>query len=322
MGFNIVRYEHADGGAWGVVKGEAVMPFAPGVEHLGVLFDEGHIDTARGIARDDSPGTVALAEINLRSPVTRPVRLLAMGVNYRDHRAEAGGNPEDERLLFFRKDDSSINSANGDIVCPAGEPLLDYEVEMGLVLKRPITGPTTITRGNLGTYVGGVVLVNDVSGRLTMVAAPWGQWYRGKSGRTMCPMGPYVHIFDDGEAEKVHNMEIRLWVNGDLRQDAHTRDLITPPEAALTEASQFVDLAAGDVLLTGTPGGVAVQAPPKIVLTLSDLIPSKLRMKLLVDGQLKSGKFLQEGDVVRCTLRSDDGTIDCGEQRSTIVGAR
>ncbi|MEM7799924.1 MAG: fumarylacetoacetate hydrolase family protein [Chloroflexota bacterium] len=247
---------------------------------------------------------------------------MALGVHYHDHREEAGSDKHAEETLFFRKDDSSINTPTGDIVRPGREPLLDYEVEMGLVIKKAITAPLEMTQNNIGDYVAGMVLVNDMSARVTMIGAPFSQWYRGKSGRTMCPVGPYIYIFEEGEAAKMHAMQIKLWVNDELRQDAHTRDLIAKPETAFTKASRFVDLAPGDLLLTGTPGGVAIKAPSDLVMFISQFIPAKRRIKMLIDGQLKSGKFLNDGDVVRCTLRSADGAIDCGEQRNRVVAPR
>ena len=115
-------------------------------------------------------------------------------------------------------------------------------------------------------------------------------------------------------------MEIKLWVNEDLRQDAHTKDMITSPEKALTIASEAIDLDIGDVFLTGTPGGVAAKAPPKTAEHSAppDFSNPKVR-EMMVKGQLKSGRFLKDGDIVRCSLKSVDGSIDCGEQRSRIV---
>ena len=319
MGFNILRYEHKGTAAWGVQKDDHVIPFAQDVAELKTILVEEHLAAATQLAENEGPGSISMSDINILSPVTRPTRLLALGVNYHDHREEAGSDQHAEETLFFRKDDSAINTPTGDIVRPGTEPLLDYEVEMGLVIKKGITAPIEITPNNIGEYVAGMVLVNDMSARVTMIGAPFSQWYKGKSGRTMCPIGPYIHIFGEGEAAQMHEMEIKLWVNDELRQDAHTRDLIAKPEAALTEASGFVDLAPGDVLLTGTPGGVAIKAPSDLVMFISQFVPAKRRIKMLIDGQLKSGKFLNDGDVVRCTLQSADGSIDCGEQRNQVV---
>ena len=131
-------------------------------------------------------------------------------------------------------------------------------------------------------------------------------------GNTIQPFADEIH--------KIHDLEIKLWVNDELRQDAHTSQLITKPEQALTEVSQFVDLEVGDVVLTGTPGGVAIQAPnPKVVNLMRLLFSPKKLGAMMVKGQLKSGKFLKSGDSVRCSLKSSDGSVDCGEQKVTVI---
>jgi len=319
MGYNILRFEYKDTTQWGVLKEDKVIPFGEGATQLKDILND-HLKEASTIAKSAQAGTVALSDITIISPVTRPTRLLCLGVNYAEHREETKADKHQKETLFFRKDESSITTPYADIPWPAKEPLFDYEVEMGLIIKKDLTQPMTITAQNIGEYVGGVVLANDLSPRTTMVFAPFGQWYKGKSWRSMCPLGPYIHIFEKEEVSKIHDIEVKLWVNGELRQDAHTSQLITPPEQALTEAAEFVDLEVGDVLLTGTPGGVAINAPnPKVVHMMRLLLPPKKMGEMMVKSQLKSGQFLKEGDVVRCTLKSSDGSLDCGEQRVTIV---
>ena len=210
-------------------------------------------------------------------------------------------------------------SATDDILWPEGCRLLDYEVEMGMVMKKAITKKMEITPDNIGNYVAGVVIANDMSPRDFQMFAPMGQWYVGKGWRYMCPIGPYIYIFEEGEAAKLHDITIKLWVNDDLRQDAHTSDLITKPELALTRASKFVDLEPGDVILTGTPGGVAIQIPSKEALKKAQALSPGERAKRFIEGQLSGGRYLKNGDIIRCTLQSSDGSIDCGEQVNRIV---
>jgi len=319
MGYNILRFKHKGQIQWGVLKGDKVTPFGEGITQLKDIVSD-QLEQASLLAVNDEEGKIALSDIEIISPVTRPTRLLCLGVNYVEHREETKASKHQKETLFFRKDESSITSPYANIPWPSKEPLFDYEVEMGLIIKKDITQPMTITAQNIGEYVGGVVLANDLSPRATMVFAPFGQWYKGKSWRSMCPLGPYIHIFEEGEVSNIHNIEVKLWVNDELRQDAHTSQLITKPEQALTEASQFVDLEVGDVVLTGTPGGVAVNAPnPKMASLMRLILPPKKLGEMMVNSQLKSGKFLKDGDVVRCTLKSSDGNLDCGEQRVRIV---
>lgn len=319
MGYNILRFKHKELIKWAVLKGETIEPFAEGVGQLKEVLAN-HLEEAAAIAKNRALGKIRLDEVEIISPVTRPTRLLCLGVNYADHRAEAKGDQHEKQTLFFRKDESAITGPFADIPWPGKEPLFDYEVEMGMIIQKPIMEPTTITSENIGDYVAGVVLANDLSPRAAMVFAPFGQWYKGKSMRNMCPLGPYIHIFEEGEAAKLHDMEIKLWVNDELRQNAHTSQMMTPPERALTEASEFVDLEPGDVVLTGTPGGVAIKAPSKTAQNIARLLlPDKKLAKMMIKGQLKSGKFLKVGDVIRCNLQSRDGNIDCGTQSVEIV---
>ena len=319
MGYNILRFKHNGKIQWGVLKSDTIAPFASGAEQLKEVIAN-HLEEAAAISKNRALGTIALNTVELLSPVTRPTRLLCLGVNYADHRAEAKGNQHEKQTLFFRKDESAITAPFATIPWPNNDPLLDYEVEMGMIIKKPIRKPSTINAQNIEEYIAGVILANDLSPRATMIFAPFGQWYKGKSWRNMCPLGPYIHIFEKVEVGKLHDLEIKLWVNEELRQDAHTSQMITKPEQALTEASAFVDLEVGDVVLTGTPGGVAIKAPSKFAQNIARLlIPEKKLAKMMIKGQLKSGKFLKEGDVIRCSLKSSDGSIDAGEQSVTIA---
>lgn len=319
MGYNILRFQHEGVNRWGVLKGKTIQPFADNVDQLKEVLGN-HLDEAASLARNKALGTIGVSDVKILSPVTRPTRLLCLGVNYAEHREEAKASKHQTDTLFFRKDESSITAPFGNIPWPAKEPLFDYEVEMGMIIKKDITEPTAINAKNIGDYVGGIILANDLSPRTTMVFAPFGQWYKGKSWRNMCPLGPYIHILEKDEIQKIHDLEIKLWVNDELRQDAHTSQLISKPEQALTKASQFLDLEVGDVVLTGTPGGVAIKAPnPKLVHLMRLLFSPKKLGAMMIKGQLKSGKFLKNGDQVRCSLKSSDGSIDCGEQNVTVV---
>jgi len=320
MGYNILRFKHNQTTHWGVLKGDKITPFGIGVGQLSEILTN-HLGEASAKAKNADSGTFDLSSVQIISPVTRPTRLLCLGLNYYEHRDEAQAHRTKTAPLFFRKDESAIIGASDDIQWPKGCHLLDYEVEMGLIMKKEITGPIKVTTENIGEYVGGMILANDMSPRDLMFFTPFSQWYMGKSWRCMCPLGPYIYIFEEGEAAKMHEMEIKLWVNDDLRQDAHTKDMITKPEKALTLASESIDLAIGDVVLTGTPGGVAIQAPSKTKQNIGRILFSEKKLAtMMVKSQLKSGRFLKGGDVVRCSLKSADGQIDCGEQRSTIIG--
>ena len=130
-----------------------------------------HLATAGAIAKNSDLGSVKLGEVRILNPVTRPTRLLALGVNYASHREEVsvGDLPE---TLFFRKDESSMISATDDIIWPEGCRLLDYEVEMGIVMKKAITKKMEITPDNIERYVAGVVIANDMSPSCLLYTSP------------------------------------------------------------------------------------------------------------------------------------------------------
>jgi 2-keto-4-pentenoate hydratase/2-oxohepta-3-ene-1,7-dioic acid hydratase in catechol pathway len=257
-------------------------------------------------------------EYRLLSPLTKPSKLLCQGLNYRDHRDESGMTQdaaEKENITFFMKDNSSLCGPNDDIIRPTECRLLDYEIELGLVLGKAITGPLELTEEQLEDYVAGMLICNDVSARDIMFGASFLQWYMGKSFRTFCPAGPILYIFEPGEINKIFDLNLNLWLNGELRQSTHTSLLIHSPWEALAALSEIVDMDVGDCLLTGTPGGVIAQATPNMAKTLSSqLFHDAVRKESLVAAELARASYLKQGDELRLEIRSPDGSVDLGMQ--------
>ncbi|MDT7713645.1 MAG: hypothetical protein QOG46_2498, partial [Pseudonocardiales bacterium] len=202
------------------------------------------------------------------------------------------------------------------IVRPAHVRLLDYEVELGIVLRRPITGPVTVAEGNLADYVGAFVLADDVSAR--DVQLPQGQWYKGKSYPTFCPVGPYLCIPEPDEVTRWRELRLTLSVNGEVRQDSLAGDMVFGPAATLTEWSGLERLDVGDLLLTGTPGGVALQPPPAAVQRVMGLLPDRRRWDLFVRSQSRSRAYLEPGDRIAAWIRTADGALDLGTQHNLV----
>jgi 2-keto-4-pentenoate hydratase/2-oxohepta-3-ene-1,7-dioic acid hydratase in catechol pathway len=194
--------------------------------------------------------------------------------------------------------------------------LLDYEVELGIVIGQPITEPITVTDDNLADYVGAFVVANDVSAR--DVQLPQGQWYKGKSYRTFCPVGPYLCVPDADEVARWKDLRLTLSVNGQKRQDAFAGDMVFRPADTMTEFSQLETFDVGDVILTGTPGGVALQPPKAIAQKIAGLLPEDKKWQLFVKNQAKNSAYLKPGDQVITTIRTDDGALDLGTQHNTI----
>ncbi len=318
MAIRIVRYRLADRNAWGVVEGaDRLLPLHIDASSLaGVLAHGG--EELGAMARAARP--LPLADVELLSPVTEPCRVVCQGQNYVGHAREAGTREQARTFnQFFTKASSSLTGPRGPVVRPPGVRLLDYEVELGLVVGRSITAPVEITPANLHEYVGGFVLTNDISARDVQI--PQGQWFKGKSYRTFCPVGPWVFVPEPGDTERIDELELRLWVNKELRQEGRAADMIYKPAETLTELSKLMDLAPGDLIMTGTPAGVALQAPGALAMRIAGLLDEATRMNIFVKRQLKRSQYLHDGDKVRAEIRTPDGKIDLGTQEFPIVSA-
>jgi 2-keto-4-pentenoate hydratase/2-oxohepta-3-ene-1,7-dioic acid hydratase in catechol pathway len=281
----------------------------------GVLAAPERVEAARA-----SNETVDPATLHLVSPVTAPCRVVAQMTNYASHVKDAGFKPEATPLTFFRKTSGSISGPLDDIVKPGHVRCLDYEVEIGLVIGRELPVGTEVTEDNWTTFVAGVVMTNDVSAR--DIQLPKTQFFESKSYPTFTPVGPALVLLDDDELKRFGDLRLRLWVNGDLRQDAVVEaDMIYSPLQALQALSRFQRLEPGDLLLTGTPEGTALSAPPKPVEIIAGLLPPGLKWKLFFQRQAQNPKYLKAGDVVELTIGTDDGVIDLGRQRTVVRSA-
>lgn len=277
-----------------------------------VLADRAAIDAAA-----TNTDTVAVATLELLSPVTAPCRVVAQMTNFASHVIDTGGNPKSVPLTFFRKASGSITGPNADIVKPAHVRLLDYEVEIGMVIGRDVPVTTAITPDNIADYVCGIVVTNDVSARDVQLTKT--QFYEAKSYPGFTPVGPALVLLDADEMSRFDELRLRLKVNGELRQDSTVgTDMIYRPVQALTALTRFQALSAGDLILTGTPVGTALSAPPKAVQKVVGLLPDDLKWKLFFNGQAKNPRYLHDGDVVEATVGTDDGKIELGTQRSRI----
>ncbi|AKK26899.1 fumarylacetoacetate hydrolase family protein [Mycobacterium sp. EPa45] len=274
-------------------------------------------DRAALEAAGTSTDTVPTSTLELLSPITAPCRVIAQMTNFASHVIDTGGNPKTVPLTFFRKSSASITGPYGDIVKPAHVRLLDYEVEIGLVIGRDLPVGTTITADNLADYVCGAVVTNDVSARDVQLTKT--QFYEAKSYPGFTPVGPALVLLDADELTRFDELRLQLKVNGQQRQDSTVKtDMIYRPAEALAALTRFQDLAAGDLILTGTPVGTALSAPPKAVQKIVGLLPDDLKWKLFFKGQAKNPKYLRDGDVVEATVGTDDGKIDLGTQRNGV----
>lgn len=304
-------YRTAD--AWWAGSPDAVAKVGTGATTTAeLLADRAAID--RAAATTD---TVPVSSLELLSPVTAPCRVVAQMTNFASHVNDVGGNPDKVPLTFFRKASGSITGPADDIVKPKHVRLLDYEVEIGLVIGRDLPVGTTVTAENLADYVCGLAVTNDVSARDVQLTKT--QFYESKSYPTFTPVGPALVLLDADELGRFGELRLQLRVNGELRQDSTVDgDMIYRPVQALAGIAQFQQLSAGDLVLTGTPVGTALSAPPKPVQKVVGLLPDDLKWKLFFAGQAKNTKYLHDGDIVEASVATDDGKIDLGTQRNVV----
>lgn len=323
MGISVVNFSEIAGGSasWGVLSEGVIRPLKTHYASHRELMAS-YFSGRDAFAAEVEEKTLSADDVHFNSPISNNVQLFCQGLNYADHRAESGvaDAPHEENLLFM-KAASSICGPNETILRPKGCELLDYEIELALVLKEGVTEATSITDSNLSQYVGGLVLCNDVSARDIMFGSPMLQWFRGKSQPTFCPMGPVLYLMDEQDFEHLFALQLTLKLNGQVKQSASTDLLIHRPAATLTDLSAFAGFSAGDCLLTGTPGGVLINANLKtglaIILNLKN--DEKRRKKF---RQSQSGtRFLQPGDVLELSLKTADGSIDLGCQKNQIADA-
>jgi len=312
MGTLTARFKHEGRILWGAVQGQTVVPageYASTREFL---------ERGRTELRHLERTAIPLSEVRLLSPVTRPARLVAQGVNYADHRKEGGYSATKPPYnMIFMKADSSLCGPQDTVVCPPHVRLLDYEIELGLVIGRPITGPVEVRPENLHEYVAGLTIANDVSARDIQI--PQEQWDKGKSYRTFCPTGPYLYLLEAEDLPLLDALELRLWVNGELRQSASSAAMLYKPAETLQELSGLMDLDPGDLILTGTPAGVAITPPPKFVQkTTALMLSAQRRSELFITSQLKNQRYLKHGDLIRASIFSNNGQIDLGTQLNPI----
>ena len=195
-------------------------------------------------------------------PIERPGKIVCVGLNYRDH-AEEQGVELPKAPLFFAKYTTALIGPGEPIVIPPAVTQCDYEAELGVVIGTTVL---RVSRENAPEAVRGYICANDVSARDLQFAD--GQWTRGKSPDTFCPVGP--RLVPAADVSDPHDLRIRAIVNGEVLQDSTTANLIFGIDEIISYASQTSTLEAGDLILTGTPAGVGVFRDPKRLLQPGD----------------------------------------------------
>ena len=201
----------------------------------------------------------------LGSPIARPGKIICIGLNYSDHAAESAMDLPEEPIVFF-KATSALCGPNDDLVIPKGSTKTDWEVELAVLIGRRAS---YVEPEQAMDYVLGYALHNDYSERAFQLERG-GQWVKGKSCDTFAPLGPFVATRD--EIEDPHRLRLWLTVNQEMRQESNTKNLVFNVPTIVSYLSQFMTLEPGDIISTGTPGGVGLGFDPPIFLKPGDIV--------------------------------------------------
>jgi acylpyruvate hydrolase len=244
----LVTFVPPDGGPAeaGELRGDEVVAFTGGETVIDRL--------ASGDPTPAGGSAYPLEGLRLLAPVPRPRAVFGIGLNYAAHAQEQGADLP-ERPMVFMKLPSSVVPGSGPVVCPDVVRRLDYEVELAVVL-------------GADHGIAGYAVANDVSARDLQRREK--QWTRAKGADTFCPVGPWITTAD--EVADPEALRLRSWVNGELRQDSTTADLVFGPAALVAFIGETCTLEAGDLILTGTPSGVGMSMDPPRFLADGDVV--------------------------------------------------
>ncbi|MED7929977.1 fumarylacetoacetate hydrolase family protein [Nonomuraea sp. LP-02] len=232
----------------------------------GAFLASGGVARVRAaLDRGDLP-IVAEEGLRVGAPVARPGKIVCIGLNYRDHAAESGAEPPAEPVVFMKAADTMVGPYD-EVLVPRNSVKTDYEVELAIVIGK--RARYLESREEALEVVAGYAVANDVSEREFQLERG-GQWDKGKSCETFNPLGPWLVTAD--EVGDPQSLSLRLWVNGELRQDGDTKNMIFDVAEIVRYLSQFMVLEPGDVINTGTPAGVAMGMPGQPYLRAGDVV--------------------------------------------------
>jgi 2-keto-4-pentenoate hydratase/2-oxohepta-3-ene-1,7-dioic acid hydratase in catechol pathway len=251
-----VTYDAGSGPRAGALRDGAIADVGPG--GLDALLREGGLPDAVADAGSEIP----LADARLLPPVTSPSKIVCMGLNYREHAAEAGLDPP-ETPTFFAKFRNALAPPGAEVALPAYSEKVDYEAEVAFVIGRRCKD---VAAADALDAIAGYMLLNDLSARDYQFMTP--QWLPGKVFDGSAPCGPALVTPD--EAGEHDAIEISLRLNGETMQSASTADLIHPIPALVEYLSKLMTLEPGDVVSTGTPAGVGSVRDPHVWLKPGD----------------------------------------------------
>jgi 2-keto-4-pentenoate hydratase/2-oxohepta-3-ene-1,7-dioic acid hydratase in catechol pathway len=249
-----------------VARGERWFDLSPLTAEVGpqTLSPEALARISAALDAGDLPE--AGAPVAYAPPLAGIGKIVCIGLNYTDHAAETGATPPAEPIVFMKAPDTVVGPQD-DVLIPRRSVKTDYEVELAVVLGS--TARYLDSPAGARACIAGFAISNDVSER-EFQSERGGQWDKGKNCETFNPFGPWLVTAD--EAGDPQDLPLRLWVNGQLRQDGNTKNMIFGVDYLVWYLSQFMTLYPGDVINTGTPAGVALGRPDKPYLRAGDIV--------------------------------------------------
>ncbi len=250
----------------------------------GEFFSSGGVAVARrAVAEQTLPTLEVESSARIGAPIARPQSVICIGMNYAAHAAESGATAPEVPILFLKPPNTVVGPYD-TVDIPRGSVRTDWEVELGVVIGKPalyLDSPA-----DSAAHIAGYVTANDISERDFQLVVSGGQWSKGKSSPGFTPIGPWLVTRDEVDDTA---LRLRSFVNGEARQDSSTADMVFAVDFLVWHLSQYMQLEAGDLILTGTPEGVAL-----------------------------SGRFpyLRDGDVCEVEIQG------LGRQRQTFTNAK
>ncbi len=218
----------------------------------GFWESDGPARVAAALAAGELPLVENADDLRIGAPIARPGAIVCIGMNYAAHAAESGAEPPTSPVIFF-KAPNTLAGPNDPVTIPKGSTKTDWEVELGVVIGKRAS--YLDSPADSLDHVAGFVVANDLSERAFQIEQSGGQWSKGKIAAGFSPVGPWLITPDEVEHQK---LTLRSFVNGEPRQDSSTADQIFDVATVIHHLSQYMVLDPGDLIMTGTPEGVAL----------------------------------------------------------------
>ncbi|WP_445155545.1 fumarylacetoacetate hydrolase family protein [Arthrobacter sp. Hor0625] len=239
-----------DAGTDGVEKTYDLSPLTPDIS--GEFLAGGGIDAVREALRRGQLEPVETDGLRVGAPIARPSAVICVGMNYAAHAAESGSLPPEVPIIFL-KTPNTVAGPDDTAYIPRNSTKTDWEVELGVVIGRRAS--YLDSPADSAAHIAGYLVANDLSERSFQIEESGGQWSKGKCSPGFSPLGPWLVPADEVDPGR---LRLRSWVNGEPRQDSSTADMVFPVDFLVHHLSQYLTLEPGDVVLTGTPQGVAL----------------------------------------------------------------